>query len=173
MAKQSNNVIKILILLFVIFCVSIAGYEYVQYGSIFNNSEHYREIYKNALTLKEDEEYSQAFTVLEGISPRYEAYDAVLFQQAQCAAKVGDEASVQSRLKSLISKYPQSYLYLPSKYDLAKSYLRSSNKDLAADTFKNIINSHPNTDFEAGSYYYLGELLAQKSLPVAVKYWKK
>lgn len=173
MAKQSNEVIKILILLFIIFFAGVIGYEYFQYGSIFNNAEHYRQIYAQALELKTEEDYTQAFTKLAEISPRYEAYDAVLFQQAQCAAKVGDEASVQKSLKALVNKYPQSYLYLPAKYDLAKSFLCSGNKDIAADTFQNIINSHPHTDFELGSYYYLGELLSKKSHPLAIKYWKK
>ncbi len=174
MAKQSNNgIIKVLIIFFVLFFAGIAGYEYIQYGSIFNNSEHYRKIYKDALELKNDEDYTQAYSTLEGISPRYEAYDAVLFQQAQCAAKIGDELSVQKSLKSLISKYPQSYLYIPSKYDLAKSYLRSNNNDLAADTFQNIINNHSNTDYETGSYYYLGEIHSKKSQPIAIKYWKE
>ena len=152
MAKQSNNrVIKVLIIFFVLFFVSVAGYEYIQYGSIFNNSEHYRKIYADALSLKNTDQFSQAYTTLNNISPRYEAYDAVLFQQAQCAAKVGDEASVQKSLKSLIIKYPQSYLYIPAKYDLAKSFLRSGDKTNANNVFQNIVNNHQNTDYETGS----------------------
>ncbi|MCR4880374.1 MAG: transglycosylase SLT domain-containing protein [bacterium] len=174
MTKHINNKpLKVLACLFVIFFVIVAGYEYIQYGSIFNNTEHFRKIYSEAVDLKNNEEYSAAFTRLEDISPRYEAYDAVLYQQAQCAAKTGDEASVQKRLKALITKYPQSYLYIPSKYDLAKSYLRSNNNDLASDTFQNIVNSHGGTDYEIGSYYYLGELNSDKNKQAAVKYWKK
>ncbi len=174
MAKKSNNTaIKFLIALFIIFFSCVAGYEYFQYGSVFNNSEHYRKIYKNALELKSSEEYSQAFSTLEGISPRYEAYDAVLFLQAQCAAQTGNELSVQKSLKALTSKYPQSYLYIPAKYDLAKSFLRSGDNDLAAGMFQNIINSHSNTDYETGSYYYLAQINSEKSQPTAVKYWKK
>ncbi len=174
MAKNSNNkVIKILVVLFILFFAIVAGYEYFRYGSVFNNAEHYRNIYAQAIEQKNNEEYSQAFSSLEAISPRYEAYDAVLYQQAQCAMKTGDEASVQKKLKSLISKYPQSYLYVSTKYELAKSYLRAGEKSLSADTFQNIINSHKNTNFETGSYYYLAEINREKSLPVAVKYWKK
>ncbi|MDD3594652.1 MAG: transglycosylase SLT domain-containing protein [Candidatus Gastranaerophilales bacterium] len=174
MAKQqSNTVIKFLIIAFLIFFAGVAGYEYFQYGSIFNNAEHYRKIYKTAMEQKENEEYSQAFSTLMTISPRYEAYDAVLFLQAQCAAKTGDEASVQKNLKALISKYPGSYLYLQAKYDLAKSYLRSKNIDLAKGEFENIINAHKDTDFETGSYYYLAEMYSQKDKETAIKYWKK
>jgi len=174
LAKNSNNkAIKVLITLFVLFFVCVSGYEYLQYGSVFNNTEHYRKIYSEALEQRNNEEFSQAFATLERISPRYEAFDAVLYQQAQCAAKVGDEASVQKRLKSLINKYPNSYLYIPAKYDLAKSYLRSGDKAAATSTFENIINSHKNTNYETGSYYYLGDLNSTNNKTVALKYWKK
>ena len=174
MPKHVNNTpLKVLIIFFIVFFAIIAGYEYFQFGSIFNNTEHFRKIYAEALELKNNEEYGQAFTKLEEISPRYEAYDAVLYLQSQCAAKTGDEASAQKRLKSLISKYPQSYLYVPSKYDLAKSYLRSNNNNSALDIFQNIINSHGGTDYEIGSYYYLAELNAEKNPTLAEKYWKK
>ena len=66
-----------------------------------------------------------------------------------------------------------SYLYVSSKYELAKSYLRSGNSDIASNTFQNIINNHSGTDYETGSYYYLAEINREKALPVAVKYWKK
>ena len=174
MPKHVNNTpLKVLICLFVLFFVAIAGYEYFQYGSIFNNTEHYRKIYSEALNLKNNEEFSQAFSKLEEISPRYEAYDAVLFLQAQCASKSGDEASVQKRLKSLVAKYPQSYLYVPAKYDLAKSYLRSNDNASALNMFQNIINSHGGTDYEIGSYYYLAELNSEKNPELAEKYQKK
>lgn len=174
MAKQANNsIIKVLIILFIIFFAGVTGYEYFQYGSIFNNSEHYRKIYAQALIQKNNEEYAQAFSTLEGISPRYEAYDAVLFQQAQCAVKNGNELLAQKSLKSLINKYPQSYLYIPAKYDLAKSFLRAKDYSSATDVFQNIINSHPKTNYETGSYYYLANILSNKQKQTAVKYWKK
>ena len=174
MPKRINNKpLKVLLILFVLFFLIMSGYEYIQYGSIFNNTEHYRKIYAQAIEQENNENFSQAFTTLDGISPRYEAYDAVLFHQAQCATKMGDEISVQKKLKSLISKYPQSYLLIPAKYDLAKSYLRSGNDNTAATTFQNIINSHPNTNYETGSYYYLGEINVKKNPALAVKFWKK
>jgi len=174
LSKPTNNTaIKVLIIIFALFFTIVSGYEYFQYGSIFNNTEHFRKIYSEALEQKNNEEYSQAFSTLEKISPRYEAYDAVLYQQAQCAAKTGDEASVQKRLKSIINKYPSSYLYIPAKYDLAKSYLRSGDKTSATNTFQNIINTHPNTDYETGSYYYLVDLIATKNPANATKYLKK
>lgn len=174
MARNSNNkAIKVLITLFMLFFICVSGYEYFQYGSVFNNTEHYRKVYAEALEQRNNEEFSQAFATLERISPRYEAFDAVLYQQAQCAAKVGDEASVQKRLKSLINKYPNSYLYVPAKYDLAKSFLRSGDKTSASAAFENIINSHKDTDYETGSYYYLGDLNSENNKNTAIKYWKK
>ena len=169
----NNKPIKVLLTFFAVFFVIMIAYEYIQYGSIFNNTEHYRKIYAEALEFKNNEDYSQAVSKLDNISPRYEAYDAVLYQQASCGAKTGDEATVQKRLKSLISKYPNSYLYIPAKYDLAKSFLRSGNKNAAADMFQNIVNSHGGTPYETGSYYYLGELNAEKNQQLAIKYWKK
>ena len=70
-------------------------------------------------------------------------------------------------------KYPNSYLFIPAKYDLAKSYLRSGDKSAAISAFENIINYHKNTDYETGSYYYLGDLNSASNLTVATKYWKK
>ena len=174
MSKGSNNkAIKVLIICFIAFFALVAGYEYLQYGSIFNNTEHFRKIYATALEQRNNEEFAQAYSTLDGISPRYEAYDAVLFQQAQCATKTGDELSVQKKLKSLIAKYPQSYLYIPAKYDLAKSYLRSHDNSSATATFENIINNHQNTDFEVGSYYYLADLDKAKNIQNSLKYWRK
>ncbi len=173
MSKNKNDkTIKILIICFIIFFAIVSGYEYIQYGSIFNNTEHFRKIYATALEQRNNEEFSQAFSTLEGISPRYEAYDAVLYQQSQCATKTGDELSVQKKLKSLISKYPDSYLYIPAKYDLAKSYLRAHDNDNAISAFKNIINNHKNTDYEIGSYYYLADLNKEKNIQNSLKYWK-
>ncbi len=173
MAKQSNDVIKFLIIVFVIFIVLLLGYEYFQFGSLFNNTEHYRKIYQNALEQKKQEQYSQAYQTLQSISPRYEAYDAVLYQQALFATQTGNEMLVQKALSALVSKYPQSQLYLQAKYDLGKSYMRSKTFDSAAKIFENIINSHPNTDFETGSYYYLSEINASKNKPAQEKYLKK
>ena len=80
MTKHTNNTaIKFLVIAFVVFFTIVSGYEYIQYGSIFNNSEHYRKIYSEALEYKNNENYSQAFTRLEDISPRYEVSLPCLF----------------------------------------------------------------------------------------------
>jgi tetratricopeptide (TPR) repeat protein len=168
---NKNNLSIIIIITVLLFCSF--GFKYLRDGCLFNDSGYSRKIYSEALKLKQDQNYKEAYQILNKISQRYVAYDAVLFQQADCAAKNGDESTAIKKYKAILSDYSGSIFAEQAKYELAKAYLRAKEDKKAEKVFKSIISKNSNTDFTIGSYYYLGQIIQKENLSKAVKYWKK
>lgn len=164
---------KLIVIILILGASALIGYEYLKYGSLFKDNDYYRRAYVKAINLKQEEKYRSAYYTFAQIAPRYSAYDAVLFHQADCAAKLEDEQTTQKKLKLLIGKYPKSIIAAQSEYNLAKSYLRTSKYEMALERFNNIIKTYPKTDYAIGSYYYLGQIARRQDKQAAVEYWKK
>jgi len=146
---------------------------FVKYGGFPGSVEYYRKLYKTALEYQENEEYKNAYKTFNKITPRYAAYDAVLFHQAKCAAALGDEKTAIEKLKLLILKYPSSILVSQADYNLGQAYLRIKDYKSAKKQFKKVISKHSDTDYAIGSYYYLGQIAKDDNLNTSVKYWLK
>lgn len=173
MNKTYKNLIKFSVTTAVLVATASIGYEYAKYGSVFSTTSSNRAMYIKALEQQNNTKYRDAYYTFGQITPRYNAYDAVLFHQAQCAEKIADELTAIKKYKHITLKYSDSPLAAQAAYNLARAYLRVKDVEKAEIQFLNITKNYSDTDYAIGSYYYLGELNESNNKDKALAYWKK
>lgn len=166
----TNKNIKIF-LSAIVFCFIAVGA--VNLPDFFSSVDKSRELYKKAKEYQDNSEFKLAYNTYSKISRTYRAYNIVLFQQAKCAAALGDEKTVINKLEMIVSNYHESLLEAQSSYNLGQAFIRTHEYRKAENQFLDLINKYPDTDFALGSYYYLGQINKQKNKDIAVKYWLK
>lgn len=140
---------------------------------ILNTNWMNRAAYAKALSYQKNGDYKKAYYAYNDISKLYSAADAVLINQAECAAKIGDEKTVIEKYKTLLTTRPYSKLAPMASYKLAQAYLRIQNDEKAEKQFKKIVKQYKGTNYEIASYYYLGEFYKKSDLKEAGKLWIK
>ncbi len=132
-------------------------------ADVDESTRQFRNIYKKARTLQQEKDYENAYNLYKMLDSNYGIlYDFVLFNRAEVAKNIPDEASVISDLKTLITKYPDSPLVDLATYSLGQSYVRIKDDENAAKYFKETIKKYPQTDYAVASSYYLAEILAKE-----------
>ncbi len=170
-----KKIFKKLLILLILIIVGVGGYygyEYLRYGSLPGSVEVYRDYYKKAKNLQEDEKFRKAYYAFSKISPRYSGYEAVLFHQAKCAASIEDERTTILKYKKLLKNYPSGILAPQSSYNLGQTYLRLGEKSLAKKQFEFTQKNYKNTDYALASNYYLGQIYKSSDKLKAFDYWK-
>lgn len=139
----------------------------------FQSPEYSRNLYKQARTLQLDNDFRSAYYTYGRISPKYKAYDVVLFKQAQCAAGIEDEKTAIQKYKKLLKSYKNSPFVPMASYDLGRAFLRYNQPMEAEKQFLYTLNNFPGTDYALGSYYFMGELNKEKNRELATEFWLK
>lgn len=151
----------------------IGTYSILGGESLFTPPNLNRNFYKEALELENKGEYKNAYYTYKKISSFYSAYDAVLYHQADCAAKIEDEKTAIKKLQTLIDKHPKSQLVPNAYYKLGQAYFRTGKHTSAERTFRKIAKKYPNSDYKIASYYYVGLLNKKKNPSYAISLWKE
>lgn len=118
----------------------------------------YAHFYKEAKNLEKEGNYRKAYYKYAKINSSYKAYEAVLFNKANCAEKIGDEKTAVEMFSLLVKKYPKSPLAPSASYNAGQAYMRLKNYEKAKEQFKYTAKNYPNTDYELASFYYLGKI---------------
>lgn len=139
-------------------------------GSLLANNEKSRELYKTGHNFQTEENYKSAYRTYEKIPSNYPAYDIVLYQEANCAAKAEDEKTAIKKLRELLGTFPHSKLAPKASYNLAQAYVRIKNYNKAEKQFLKTIKKYSDTDYAIGSYYYLGNIYERKDKLKAADY---
>jgi len=134
----------------------------------------YAEVFKRGLQSIEDENWQQAQDEFNKIKNQAHPVQPIaLMHLAKAQAELMQEGQAQSNLNKMARLVSSSQsLYALSKYQLAQSYLRSSQKEKAIEAFEMVIEASPNTDLALGSHYYLGQLNRQ-SPSLKLIHWQK
>lgn len=135
------------------------------------NLDEARKAYIGAKKMQDNNDFKNAYYEYNKVPEGYPAYDIVLYQQSICAEKIEDEKTSIEKLKTLISKYPDSPIAPKAAYNLGRAYVRVGEKDKAEEQFLDLIKRYPETEFATGSKYFLGEINKTKNPKTAVKYW--
>lgn len=130
-------------------------------------------LYRQARELQLNSDYKTAYYIYTQISSRFKAYDAVLFQQANCAASLEDEKTAIEKYKKILKNYSSSPLNPLVSYNLGQAYVRLGQTKDAEKQFLYTEKRFKDTDYALGSFYYLGELNQKKNNTLAAKYWLK
>lgn len=139
----------------------------------FNALDLNRTSYKKALELEHKGEYKNAYYAFKKVATFYPAYDAVLYHQSDCAAKIEDEKTAIKKLENLIDKYPKSKLLPAAYYKLGQAYFRTGRYTSSERTFRKLAKKYPNSDYRIAAYYYVGLLNKKKNPTYAVSLWKE
>lgn len=127
-----------------------------------SNTQQFRNIYKKARQLHSEKNYKDAYDLYSVLDKNYAIlYDFVLFQRADVAKNIPDEASVIKDLTTLISDYPKSPLIDAAIYSLGQAYVRINDDENVEKTFTELINKYPDSTYSIAANYYLGELQAK------------
>lgn len=139
----------------------------------FQNTDYSRSLYQQARELQQNNDFKAAYYTYGRISPRYRAYDVVLFQQANCAAAIEDEKTAINKYQKLLKDFPESKLVPLASYNLGQAHIRYNKPVEAEKQFLRTMENYPGTDYALGSFYYLGELNKNKNKDLAARYWLK
>lgn len=77
--------------------------------------------------------------------------DYALFQVAMCYGLQGKSRSKISKLKSLISSYPNSEFVVDAKYEIGETYFFSDKPDDATTWFDKVVDEHPQSRYAGRS----------------------
>ncbi len=139
----------------------------------FQNPDYSRSLYKQARELQLNNGFKAAYYTYGRISPKYRAYDAVLFQQAKCSAGIEDEKTAIKKYEKLIKSKPESPLVPLANYNLGRAFIRYNQPAMAEKQFLYVLKNYPGTDYAMGSFYYLGELNKNKDKELSAQYMLK
>ncbi len=89
--------------------------------------------------------------------------DYALFQVAMCHGLQGKSSSKISKLKSLISGYPNSEFVVDAKYEIGETYFFSDDADGAVAWFDRVINENPKSQYVSRSMLNKGLILYNKN----------
>lgn len=89
--------------------------------------------------------------------------DYALFQVAICHGLQGKSSSKISKLKSLISGYPNSEFVVDAKYEIGETYFFSDNADDAVAWFDRVINENPKSQYVSRSMLNKGLVFYNKN----------
>ncbi len=172
-----KKILKIFILLLIpallITFAIIWRYRPILITRIFQNQEISRNYYREARQLQLNNDFKSAYYTYGKISPKYKIYDVVLYQQGNCAAAIEDEKTAIEKYKKILKLYPKSPVAPLASYNLGQAYIRAEKPLEAEKQFLSTVKDFPHTDFEVGSFYYLGELYKYKNKDLAAQYWIK
>lgn len=97
----------------------------------------------------------------------------VLLQLAKSEAEQGQEGAAEYNLQLLANRYRLTTFYPLAKYQLAQSFLRSSQTNKAKATFEEVLDKFPKSQLGLGCHYYLGQLAQQENkLDEAKQHWE-
>lgn len=117
-----------------------------------------RQIYKDALSDMQKDDFSNAYYLFSRISFLSNLKPIALYHQGQCADELEDYSTAVKKYQMLFKMYPANKLSVKAKY-LAAQNLLKTNPELSEKYFKDILNHYPNTDYAIASEYYLGLLM--------------
>lgn len=163
---------KFFLFLFLIFG-AMSIYIFLAQNNYFNTPELNRVYYKKAMQMEKDGKHRSAYYAFKKVSPRYPAYDAVIFHQAKCASKIEDEKTAIKKFKELIKRYPHSQLQEISHYEIGQAYFRLGNYEEAEQVFKNLAKKFPESEYKIAAYYYVGRINKEKAPEYSIALFKK
>lgn len=163
---------KFLVFLLIL-TAAIGTYSILGGESCFNAADLNRTFYKKALELEQKGDFKDAYYAYKKVSTFYAAYDAVLYHQSDCAAKIEDEKTAIKKLETLIDKYPKSKLVPDAYYKLGQAYFRTGRYTLSERTFRKLAKKYPDSEYRIASYYYVGLLNKKKNPSYAISLWKE
>ena len=131
------------------------------------------EIYSDALSLYEKEEYSKSYFEFSKVSYMSILKPLAIYHQGVCADKIEDKAAAIQQYRFFLFLYPQHVLSTRVKYNLAQD-LVDKDPYRAHKYFESIIKHYPHTDYAIASEYYAGLLKLkkyqnEKIFPMSVK----
>jgi len=119
------------------------------------------EIYKQALTDFNAENYSNAYFQFSKVSYLSDLKPYAIFHRAECAKALGDTKSEMKQYYLLFNVYPKNELSTRAKY-LWSLDNTENNPKLSQKMFEEIIQTSPESDWAMGAKYQIASILNER-----------
>lgn len=104
------------------------------------------------------EDLKQALSLFQDAQSLSDLSERCQWHISECAVGLGQEKTVRNALHEITEKAASDETKAAAQYGLAQSYLRAGENEEARETFSQLRQSHPQSNYALGATYYLAEM---------------